>query len=196
MKISFGESLRRARIKNELSQQKLADMLFVTRSTIANWESGRRIPDYETILKLTKYLDTDFSAVIINNNEEKPVVIMVDNERIILNGGIPILRSVMPNAEIVGFVRPSEAIDYARNHKIDLALLDIEMGMISGLDVCRELLEFNPKTNVIYLTAYSEYAFAAWATGASGFLLKPLTEAAVQKELLQLRYPVKGLEVL
>lgn len=193
MKISFGESLRRARIKNELSQQKLADMLFVTRSTIANWESGRRIPDYETILKLTKYLDTDFSAMIINNNEEKPVVIMVDNERIILNGGIPILRSVMPNAEIVGFVRPSEALDYARNHKIDLALLDIEMGMKSGLDVCRELLKFNPQTNVIYLTAYSEYSLDAWSTGASGFMLKPLTAEGIKEQLSRLRYSVRGL---
>ena len=70
-----------------------------------------------------------------------------------------------------------------------LAFLDIELGKTSGLDLCRALLDINPRTNVIYLTAYIEYSFDAWSTGASGFMLKPLTPEGVRAQLKNLRYP-------
>ena len=63
------------------------------------------------------------------------------------------------------------------------------MGTISGLSVCRELLEINPRTNVVYLTAYSGYSLDAWSTGASGFMLKPITPEGVREQLIHLRYP-------
>ncbi|MBR5718625.1 MAG: response regulator, partial [Clostridia bacterium] len=66
--------------------------------------------------------------------------------------------------------------------------LDIEMGSVSGLDVCRELLKINPHTNVVYLTAYREYSFDAWDTGACGFMLKPIKPEDVKKQLKKLRY--------
>ena len=95
----------------------------------------------------------------------------------------------MPNATITGFTRPSEAIEYAKANRIALAFLDIELGKTNGLELCRMLLEINPRTNVIYLTAYIEYAFDAWSTGASGFMLKPITAQGVQAQLKNLRYP-------
>ena len=63
------------------------------------------------------------------------------------------------------------------------------MGKTSVLDLCRTLLEINPRTNVVYLTAYIEYSFDAWSTGASGFMLKPITEEGVREQLKNLRYP-------
>ena len=70
-----------------------------------------------------------------------------------------------------------------------LAFLDIELRNTSGLDLCRALLKINPRTNVVYLTAYSEYALDAWSTGASGFMLKPITPEGVREQLNNLRYP-------
>ena len=74
-----------------------------------------------------------------------------------------------------------------------LVFLDIEMGTISGLEVCREMLNVNPRLNVVYLTAYRDYSFDAWSTGASGFMLKPITAEGVKEQLGSLRYPVRGL---
>ena len=65
----------------------------------------------------------------------------------------------------------------------------LEMGSVSGLDVCRELLQFSPRTNVVYLTAYPSYAFDAWETGACGFMLKPISAEGILKQLSNLRYP-------
>lgn len=95
----------------------------------------------------------------------------------------------MPNAIITGFTKPSEAIEFARANRIVLAFLDIELGKTNGLDLCRTLLALNPRTNVIFLTAYVEYSFDAWSTGASGFTLKPITPESVRAQLKNLRYP-------
>jgi two-component SAPR family response regulator len=114
---------------------------------------------------------------------------MVDDTRIVLTGGLPVLEEVLPNATVVGFTRPSEALDYARTNRVALAFLDIEMGKTNGLELCRSLLEINPLTNVVFLTAYTEYALDAWSTGACCFMLKPITAEGVREQLKNLRYP-------
>jgi DNA-binding LytR/AlgR family response regulator len=68
-------------------------------------------------------------------------------------------------------------------------VLDIELGTASGLELCRRLLEINPCTNVVFLTAYADYSLDAWKTEASGFMLKPLTTEGVREQLKKLRYP-------
>ena len=192
MKNSLPQILKQKRKEMGLTQEMLAQKLFVSKSAVSYWEKGTRMPDAEMMVKIAKCLDVDIS-VLMSDGNEIPNVIIVDDEKIILNGGIPIIKSVIPNAEVTGFTKPSDAVQYAKNNKVDLAFLDIEMGMTSGLDVCKELLEYNPKTNVIYLTAYSEYSLDAWKTGASGFMLKPLTADGIREELSRLRYPIWGI---
>ena len=67
------------------------------------------------------------------------------------------------------------------------------MGKHNGLEVCKELQRINPQTNVIFLTAYLDYSLDAWKTGASGFIIKPITVAEVRKQLPRLRYPLGGI---
>ena len=95
----------------------------------------------------------------------------------------------MPSATIVGFTSPAEALEYARGNRVVLAFLDIELGKTSGFDLCRALLNTNPRMNVVFLTAYAEYSLDAWSTGASGFMVKPITPEGVCKQLANLRYP-------
>ena len=195
MTTPFGETLRSLRIEKGLSQRQLADRLHVMRSSVANWEAGRRMPDAATVYQIAEALDADSSALLSTTDESGKLlnVLLVDDEPIILNGGIPILQEAIPNAIVIGFTKPSQALEFVRKNPVALAFLDIELGRTSGLDLCRELLEIRPHTNVIYLTAYREYAFDAWKTGACGFLLKPLETETVRAQLSRLRYPVKGL---
>jgi len=191
---SFAKMLKQLRTEKGISQKTLAKMLFVTRSAVSNWENGSRIPDAEMIVRIAECLDIDASLLLnaVLYNDITPNVIMVDDNKVFVKGGIPILKEVMPNAEIKGFTRPAEAVEYAKENRIELAFLDIEMGMISGLDVCKELLEINPNTNVVYLTAYKDYSFDAWQTGACGFMDKPLTPEKVREQLTRLHHPFLG----
>jgi len=191
MRILFSETLRKLRTDKGLSQRELAERIYVNRSTVARWENGSRLPDAVMISRLARCLDTDANTLIsaAAESEDAPNVIMVDDRKIFLSGALPILEEVMPNAIITGFTRPSEAVEYARANRIALAFLDIELGKTNGFDLCRTLLEINPRTNVVYLTAYIEYSFDAWNTGASGFTLKPITVEGVRAQLKNLRYP-------
>ena len=191
---NFGEMVRRLRIEKGLSQQQLADHLHVSRPTVANWEVSRRIPDAAMVAMIADALGVDTGALLATAEvtDEPPNVLLVDDKPIILEGGIPILRQALPGANVVGFLSWLEALDYIREKPVALAFLDIELGKANGLDLCHEMLSIRPRTNVIYLTNFIEYAFDAWDTGACGFLLKPLEVEAVRKQMLRLRYPVRG----
>jgi len=191
MSQGFSETLKKLRTEKGLSQQALADKMFVTRPTVARWESGSRLPDAVTIMRLAEILDADVNFLLsaTAENGERPNVIMVDDRKLILTGGLPILEEVMPSATVTGFTDADEAIEYAKSNRVSLAFLDIELRNTSGLDLCRQLLAINPHTNVVYLTAYSNYSLDAWDTGASGFMLKPITAEGVKEQLKKLRYP-------
>ena len=191
MSMLFAETLKKLRTEKGLSQREMAEQVYVNRSTVARWENGSRLPDAAMISRLSKCLDVDAGTLLsaAAESDDAPNVIMVDDRKIILTGGLPVLEEVMPSAIVTGFTRPSEAIEYAKANRVALAFLDIEMGKTSGLDLCRTLLEINPRTNVVYLTAYGDYAIDAWNTGASGFMLKPITPEGIQLQLKNLRYP-------
>ena len=187
------ETQRKLREEKELSQKQLGKQMSVNHSTIARWENGTRLPDAAMISRLAKCLGVDTNTLfrLAAESEESPNVIMVEDSKVILTEGLTVLGDVMPNATITGFIWPLEAIEYAKSNRIALAVLDIELGTASGLDLCRTLLEINPRTNVVFLTAYPDYSLDAWNTDACGFMVKPLTPESVREQLKKLRYPLR-----
>lgn len=191
MNTLFGETLRKLRTERGLLQKHLGDQLFVYNSTVARWENGSRLPDATMIPRLARCLGIDANSLfnLAAKSDENPNVIMVDDNDIILSHGLTVLGEVMPNASITGFFRPSEAVEFAKMNRVALAVLDIELGTTSGLELCRKLLEINPCTNVVFLTAYGDYAIDAWKTEAIGYMFKPLTPEDVRLQLKKLRHP-------
>ena len=192
MNALFAETLRKLRMEKGLSQSQLGKLLFVNHSTVARWESGSRLPDAAMIPRLAACLGVDANTLfnIAAKSDEAPNIILVDDSRVILTEGLSVLEEVMPNATVTGFIWLQEAIDYAKTNRVALAILDIELGSASGLDLCRTLLEINPRTNIVFLTAYADYSLDAWGTEACGFMLKPLTADSIRKQLKKLRYPL------
>ncbi len=192
MNLLFAEILKKLRREKGLSQRELAELMYVTRSAVARWETGSRLPDAAMLSRLAGCLGTDVNTLLnaaAKREAAPPQVIMVDDRKIFLSGALPVLEEALPEANVTGFTKPSEALEFAGANPVALAFLDIELGKTSGLDLCRRLLALNPCTNVVYLTAYMEYSFDAWSTGASGFLLKPLTPEAVRAQMKNLRHP-------
>ena len=191
VKRSFGEALLGARKNKGLSQQQLADALPVNRSCIANWEADRRLPNATLIAKIAEILEIDVRELLDAANEKatEPIVIIVDDNKIVLRGATAIIQRAIPNAQVIGLNKPSEAIKFAKENQIALAFLDIELGVSNGIDLCNRLLEINPRMNVVFLTAYPEYSIKAWNTRASGFMVKPITLEGVKAQLKKLRHP-------
>ncbi len=191
MSMLFAETLKSLRMEKEMSQRDLAERIYVTRSAIAKWENGSRLPTTSMISRISEALNIDKNIFLsaASQSDDCPNVIMVDDRKLILTGGLPILEEALPEAIVTGFTNSTEAIEYAKANRVALAFLDIELRNGTGLELCRELLKINPRTNVVYLTAYSDYALDAWNTGASGFMLKPITLDGVREQLSKLRYP-------
>ena len=191
MNTLFAETLKKLRRARGLSQIELGTQMFVNNSTVARWENGTRLPDAAMISRLSKVLDVDVGTLLsaAAGSDESPNVILVDDSKAILSDGVAVLEEALPTATITGFIWPQEAIEYAKTNRVALAILDIELGRASGLDLSRTLLEINPRTNIVFLTAYPDYSLDAWETTASGFMLKPITEEGVREQLKNLRYP-------
>lgn len=117
-------------------------------------------------------------------------VILVDDERLILLGQTAMVQKLLPNAAVSAFRTADDAVSYAKENRVDIALLDISLERSSGLALSHELKSLNPRVNIIFCTGYSEYALDAFDLLASSYLLKPLSEERLQTALANLRYPI------
>lgn len=118
-------------------------------------------------------------------------VIAVDDEILSLNDLIEVLGECLPDIEVMGFQKAEEALEYARKNNVDIAFLDIEMNNITGIQLAGQLTEIHEKTNIIFVTGYSEYALEAFSVYASGYILKPAEKKSVLTALSNLRYPIE-----
>ncbi len=117
-------------------------------------------------------------------------IIAVDDEKLALEGLVTEIALAVPEAEINGFRNGRDAVSFAKEHKTDIAFLDIEMRGMSGLTLGEELINLYPDINLIYTTGYSEYAVQAIGMRCSGYVLKPVTAEKIKKEIENLRNPV------
>ena len=84
---------------------------------------------------------------------------------------------------VEAFSSCSAALEYAAENHIDIAFLDINMRGIGGLGLAEKLLEMQPRCKIVFCTGYEEYAVSAFQLHVSGYLMKPITKEAVQKEI-------------
>ena len=84
---------------------------------------------------------------------------------------------------VEAFSSCSAALAYATENPIDIAFLDINMRGIGGLGLAEKLLELQPQCKIVFCTGYKEYAVSAFQLHVSGYLMKPITVEAVQKEI-------------
>ena len=190
----FGNRIKELRESRGITQAQLADRLNVTRSTVANWEAGNRLPDLSMLALLADELEADTSVFLneLRNEKKKPVILAVDDMQLLLNGFIRLLRRELPEAEVTGFTNVSDALKFAREKKVSVAFLDIELQGGDGISLARELVRINPRTNIIFLTSHPEYMESALSDHCSGYILKPLTPEKIHHEISHLRFPVRG----
>ncbi len=107
----------------------------------------------------------------------------VDDERYALEDLEEAVRAVENDCELHSFVSAEQALLFASKTPIDVAFLDIEMGSANGLVLAKQLKDICPKAHIIFVTGYEQYAVSAFRIHATGYLLKPVTEEAIRREL-------------
>ena len=119
-------------------------------------------------------------------------VVLVDDEELQLIRLEKIVKKVLPeDTEYYCYTNPQKAYEDNLDRKIDIAFLDIEMPLINGIELAKKIKKQNPLVNIIFVTAYDNYALDAYNIHASGYVIKPVTEAKVKTEIDGLRYQVE-----
>ncbi|MCJ7683814.1 MAG: response regulator [Desulfobacteraceae bacterium] len=87
--------------------------------------------------------------------------------------------------EVFIFTEEEEALDYARSNEVDLAILDIKLKKMSGVEVLEELKKITPAMGVIMLTGYPtmETARECLKLGATEYCVKPIDKDEIEEKV-------------
>jgi DNA-binding LytR/AlgR family response regulator len=114
-----------------------------------------------------------------------PIALIAEDEPLLRAQIRKRLAEAWPDLEIVAEAgNGEEALALAALHRPDVAFLDIRMPVRTGLEVAREI---GPGCHVVFVTAYDEYAVAAFEEGAVDYVLKPPEPARIAKVVARLK---------
>ena len=112
----------------------------------------------------------------------KTRVLVADDHPVVLSGLMRVLDQ-QADFQVVGHARDgAEAVERVLSEDVDLAILDVSMPRMTGLQAAREITQRKPDVRVLMLSMHEneEYLFEALAAGASGYVLK----TAVDRDLV------------
>nr|WSZ94446.1 response regulator transcription factor [Streptomyces sp. NBC_00857] len=105
--------------------------------------------------------------------------ILLADDHALVRRGVRLILDNEPDLTVVAEAGDgAEAIEMARADRPDLAILDIAMPRMTGLQAARELSRLQPETRILMLTMYDneQYFFEALKSGASGYVLKSVAD--------------------
>lgn len=102
--------------------------------------------------------------------------VVAEDEALLRDDLIARLGEAWPDLEIVAVCEDGgSALEAIGEMKPDVAFLDIRMPGLTGLEVAAAAQDASPATQVVFVTAYNQYAIEAFDRGAIDYLLKPLS---------------------
>ena len=118
--------------------------------------------------------------------------VLIDDERPALRG-LEFMLKKCSQVEVTGaFTDPIEGIEKMEDLKPDIVFLDINMPRLDGIDAVSCILEVSPDTEIVFVTAYDEYAIKAFELNALDYLLKPIEIARLEVTLDRLRKKLRA----
>ena len=100
-------------------------------------------------------------------------VIYVDDEIPALNRFESMAKSIDEIKSLKLFSDGNAAIDYVKNNAVDIAFLDMELSMTHGIQLAKEIKRINENIHIVFVTAYTKYAYEAFGVDAVDYILKP-----------------------
>lgn len=105
----------------------------------------------------------------------------IDDEALALSDLVHALQTAEPDCRVCAQLSPETALEDIRAGRFapDVAFLDIQGRGWDGLECAVQLKALLPKLDIIFVTAYPQYALKSYSLHARGYLLKPVTIEAV-----------------
>lgn len=114
-------------------------------------------------------------------------IIAVDDESLVLEDIKEICEGFDFVTSISTFSNPADALEYTVLNTVDAAFLDIEMPVMSGLELAKRFNRLRPDMKIIFVTGFKEYAYDAFGVNAVGYVLKPFSDDMILEQLNKIR---------
>lgn len=118
-------------------------------------------------------------------SQKKLTVVLADDQRVVREG-LSMVLGLMPDVEVLGSASDGEeAIALVERLAPQVALMDLRMPRVDGVEATRRIAEAHPQTKVVVLTTYADdhTVIQALRAGASGFLTKDATSQQIRDAL-------------
>lgn len=109
--------------------------------------------------------------------------ILIDDERPALNNLERFLRDYNEIEVIGAFTDTSNAFEVIKNKEVHLILLDIEMPKMKGIVAAEKILEIDSDIQIVFITAYNNYALDAFEVNATDYIMKPIMKRRLDKTM-------------
>jgi DNA-binding LytR/AlgR family response regulator len=114
--------------------------------------------------------------------------VVAEDESLLREALVAELRRAWPELEIVAECADGgSALEAIAEHQPDVAFLDIRMPGLTGLEVAAAGIEASPRTQLVFVTAYDQYAVDAFERGAVDYLLKPIVPERLAQTVQRLK---------
>lgn len=101
--------------------------------------------------------------------------VIAEDEALLRQALLDQLAHAWPQLQVIAACEDGAcALEALAEHTPDVAFLDIRMPGLSGLDVAAAAAQVSPRTQIVFVTAYDQYAIDAFERGAIDYLLKPI----------------------
>ena len=106
--------------------------------------------------------------------------VLIDDEIHCTESLVLLLAQAVPEITVIGkFNNALSALEFLRGHKVDLVFLDIEMPQMNGFELLGSLEKLS--FDVVFVTAYDQYAIKAFTYSAISYLLKPVDDSDLRE---------------
>src|SRR5215217_3234080 len=120
--------------------------------------------------------------------DEVPLKVLIADDEPLAAERLQLLLARSDGVDLVGTASDGEAaVRLAEGLQPDVMLLDIAMPGMDGIDVARALANRRPSPAVIFVTAFDQFAVAAFEVAAVDYLMKPVDPARLQRALERAR---------
>jgi DNA-binding LytR/AlgR family response regulator len=125
-----------------------------------------------------------------------PRAVLADDERLMREQLRARLAEVWPELQVVAEARNGvEAVALVEQHRPDVVFLDIRMPGLTGVDAARQIAQLPPREGhdddgppeIVFITAYDQYAVEAFEQGVADYVLKPAERERLQRTAERIR---------
>lgn len=116
-------------------------------------------------------------------------ILAVDDELLVLKLLTDCIKKAIPDCEVRSFTKPLMALAELQNGFVpQIAFLDVEIAGMNGIELAKRVKDICHKTDIIFVTGFSEYALDAFRVHARGYIMKPISVEKISTELDNLTY--------